>query len=110
MKSIFRSRGLLEREVPEALDRRILVAAGLAAGRRRRARVWKWVGAFSGMAAAVAVAFLAMPAYRTGERRVTDRELLEMSDWSSLEQESFNLSSQLNCGWQDEPAVRSSRG
>ena len=59
---------------------------------------------------AVAVAFLAVPTYRTGERRVSDRELLEMSDWSSLEQESFNLSSQLNCGWQDEPAVRSSKG
>ena len=110
MKKIFRSHGLLEREVPEAQDRRILMAAELAAVRRRRVRVWKWVGACSGMAAAVAVAFMAVPTYRTGERRVSDRELLEMSDWSSLEQESFNLSSQLNCGWQDEPAVRSSKG
>ena len=29
MKRIFRSCGLLEREVPEVLDRRILMAAGL---------------------------------------------------------------------------------
>ena len=110
MKRIFRSRGLLEREVPETLDRRILMAAGLAAVRRRRSRFWKWAGAFSGMAAAVAVAVLAVFPSPGATDRVTDRELLEMSDWSSLEQESFNLSSQLNCGWQDEPAVRSSKG
>ena len=108
MKKIFRSRGLLEREVPEALDRRILMAAGLAAVRRRRARCWKWVGAFSGMAAAVAVAVLTVSP--VPKERVSERELLELSDWSSLEQEGFNLSSQLNCGWQDEPSVRSSRG
>ncbi len=111
MKRIFRSRGLLEREVPEALDRRILMAADLAAVRRRRTRVWKWGGAFSGMAAAVAVAILALsPAAHFRKPRVSERELLELSDWSSLEQEGFNVSSQLNCGWQDEPAARSSRG
>ena len=110
MKRIFRSRGLLEREVPESLDRRILMAAGLAAVRRRRSRFWKWTGAFSGMAAAVAVVVLAAFPSPFTEKRVSERELLELSDWSSLEQEGFNLSSQLNCGWQDEPSVRSSRG
>ena len=110
MKRIFRSRGLLEREVPEALDRRILMAANLAAVRRRRARLLKWAGAFSGMAAAVAVACLTALPSPGAKDRVTDRELLEMSDWSSLEQESFNLSSQLNCGWQDDSGARASRG
>ena len=102
---------MLEREVPETLDRRILMAASLEAARRRCTRRWKWVGAFSGMAAAVAVAVLALsPAAHFREKRVSERELLELSDWSSLEQEGFNLSSQLNCGWQDEPVTRSSRG
>ena len=110
MKRIFRSCGLLEREVPEVLDRRILMAASLAAAHRRRSRRWKWVGAFSGMAAAVAVTVLTVLPSPVREERVSERELLELSDWSSLEQEGFNLSSQLNCGWQDEPAVRSSRG
>ena len=111
MSRIFRSRGLCEREVPEALDRRVLIAASVEAARFRRHRRWKWAGAFSGVAAAAAVAFLAVsPVSPVVEKRVSERELLEMSDWSSLEQEGFNLSSQLNCGWADDPAVRSSRG
>jgi len=110
MSGIFRSRGLLEREVPEALDRRILMAAAVEAARLRRGRRWKLAGALSGMAAAVAVAFLAVHPASAPERRVSERELLELSDWSSLEQEGFNLSSQLNCGWQDEPGDRVSKG
>lgn len=108
MSRIFRSHGLSEREVPETLDRRILIAAKLAAARRRRSRRLRWAGALSGMAAAAAVAVTAlMPMHQvTAEPQVSERELLELSDWSSLEQEGFNLSSQLNCGWQDDPGIR----
>jgi len=111
MSRIFRAHGLWEREVPEELDRRVLMAAALSAARRRRNRRLVWGGAISGMAAAVALAALTLlPAAHFGEKRATERELLELSDWSSLEQEGFNLSSQLNCGWQDEPDDRVSRG
>ena len=100
MKKLLRSPEMLEREVPEALDRKILLAASVAAARRRGVRRWRFVGALSGMAAALALAavtlyprFAESPRPQTG---LSSRELLEISDWTTLEQENYNLSSQLN--------------
>jgi hypothetical protein len=99
MKKLFRSPGLLQREVPEALDRKILLAASVAAARRRSTRRWKFFGAVSGMAAAVALAVVTVyPSIRMSQptAELSGRELLEISDWTSFEQENYNLSSQLN--------------
>ena len=103
MKKLLRSPGLLRREVPEALDRRILLHASLEASRRRRTRRWRFAGAISGMAAAAAaVVVVFLPS------RMDSSELLELGDWTTLEQEGFNLDSQLNCGWQELPEPRKS--
>ena len=100
MKKFLRSPELLYREVPEELDRRILLAGAVAATRRRNRRKWRFAGALSGMAAAVAIATAALwPGVQTLGRMPSPsgRELLEISDWTSLEQENYNLCSQLNC-------------
>lgn len=103
MKKLLRSQGLIRRDVPEELDRRILLHAALEASRRRRTRRWRFVGAFSGMAAAAAAALMVfLPSH------MDSAELLELGDWTSLEQEGFNLDSQLNCGWQELPDIRRS--
>ena len=105
MKKLLKSPGLVECEVPEELDRRILLHAALAAHRRRQRRSLKWIGTLSGMAAAAALAVFALlpgTAERfTSASEVKRGELLELSDWTTLEQEGFNLSSQLNCGMQE---------
>ena len=95
MKKLLKAPGMIVRDVPEELDRRILLHASLEAVRRRRNRRWRFVGAVSGMAAAAAVAAVVFIPARMDEGK---RELLELSDWTTLEQEGFNLSSQLNCG------------
>ena len=115
MNKFLRSPNLLQRETPEALDRRILIAGAIAAAQHRRNRKRRIFGAISGIAAALAVAVAAtwqigIPAVRhtsaeaakgghaTGMRQaVTEQELLEFSDWTTLEQENYNLASQLNC-------------
>ena len=105
MKKLLKAPGLIGRDVPESLDRRILLHASLEAARRRRGRYWKFAGVVSGMAAAAAAAavvFLPMHADDGPSRR----ELLELGDWTTLEQECFNLSSQLNCGYQELPYLR----
>lgn|GEM_PF-5755137 len=98
---LLRSPGQLYREVPEALDRRILLAGALEAARRRSRRRWRLAGAMSGMAAAVAVAAAMLWLPETSPRATTPslsgRELLEISDWTNFEQENYNLCSQLNC-------------
>ena len=100
MKKFLRSPGLLYREVPEALDRRILLAGAVAAARQRSRRRWRFAGAISGMAAALALATAVLwqtgvPTGRTAPLSVKD--LLEISDWTTFEQENYNLCSQLNC-------------
>ena len=107
MKKLLKAPGMLAHDVPAGLDSRILLYAGLEAARRRRKRRWRFAGVISGMAAAaavVAVVFLPGPADVGGK----GGELLELSDWTTLEQESFNLASQLNCGWQEMPELRNS--
>lgn len=100
MKKLLRPPEMLEREAPEALDRKILLAASVAAARRRGVRRWRFVGALSGMAAAAALAVVTFyPQLATAPRtrpELSSRELLEISDWTTLEQENYNLSSQLN--------------
>ena len=129
MNKILKSPNLLQRETPEALDRRILLAGAIAAAQHRRARRRRFIGMLTGAAAAVAVAVVATwhiggetpapvaPKSKTGvtvpirttvsnpatstksampERQLSETELLEFSDWTSLEQENYNLASQLN--------------
>ena len=105
MSKLLKSPNLLRRETPEALDRRILIAGALAAARHRTARQRHIFGAISGVAAAGAIAAVAiwqmMPdAKPTAVERsasISEQELLELSDWTTLEQENYNLASQLNC-------------
>lgn len=105
MSKYLKSPNLLRRETPEALDRRILVAGALAAAQHRRARTRRIFGAISGVAAAVAIAVTAFwqmapetkqpPAGKVAV--ISEQELLDLSDWTTLEQENYNLASQLNC-------------
>ena len=110
MNKILKSPNLLRREPPQALDRRILIAGAVAAARRRRTLRWRLFGTISGAAAAVALAVTAtwhfgLAPGRTADsviwsehtQNLSEQELLEFSDWSGLEQENYNLSSQLNC-------------
>ena len=105
MSKFLKSPNLLQRETPDALDRRILIAGAIAAAQHRRARKQRVFGAISGIAAAVAIAAAAIwqmapePKRITSERgaAISEQELLELSDWTSLEQENYNLASQLNC-------------
>ncbi len=108
MKKILKSPGLVRQEVPEGLSRRILLAGALAAAAHRRRRWRRW-GAVAGMAAAVMISVAALlPGAMGGKTApgMSGNELLALSDWTALEQESYNLSSQLNCGWQELPEVR----
>ena len=124
MGKLLKSPGLLRRDPPDALDRKILIAAAVAAARHRRARFRRLLGGISGLAAAVAVAAVvlhhgyrvgtgkAKPAHRSavaaaarvpaGSEAISEQELLDLSDWTALEQENYNIASQLNC-WQDSP-------
>ena len=115
MNKILKSPNLLRRDPPQDLDRRILIAGAIAASRRRRMFRWRLFGTISGAAAAVALAVVAtwqfgiMPGQtkRPGAsgiavagdqaQKLSEQELLEFSDWTALEQENYNLASQLNC-------------
>ncbi|MBS1372260.1 MAG: hypothetical protein HPZ91_20135 [Lentisphaeria bacterium] len=105
MKNRFET--LKVREVPEALDRRIMAAAAhkAKAARFRRSLV-HCVFTAAASAAALLIAgtvFLFPEAYHDEPATPTksvNRELLAMTDWSSLEQESYNLSFELYSGRQ----------
>ena len=121
MSKFLKSPNLLRREPPEALDRRILIAGSIAAARYRSTRRRRFIGALSGAAAAVIVAAVATWHFNSGigarptprekirsaavgaktENGLSERELMEFDDWTVLEQENYNLASQLNC-YQDE--------
>lgn len=120
MSKFLKSPNLLRREPPEALDRRILIAGSIAAARYRSTRRRRFIGALSGAAAAVIVAAVATWHFNSGiaarptprnaaaatvgaklEKSLSERELMEFDDWTVLEQENYNLASQLNC-YQDE--------
>lgn len=117
MSKLLRSPNLLRRETPEALDRRILLAGALAAARRRNSRR-RLVGIVSGAAAAsVVVAVLTTwnlmtpaPAGLGREKHIVGRseqpvaepETQDFNDyWTSVEQENYNLASELNYCDQD---------
>ena len=117
MSNLLKSPNLLRRDPPEALDRRILLAGALAAARRRSSRR-RLVGIISGAAAAsVAVAVLATwnlttpsPAgngknvrhEQRGEQPISEPETSDFNDyWTSVEQENYNLASQLDYCDQD---------
>lgn len=93
------------RDVPEALDRRIMAAAARKARKVRFRRSLVHCG-FSVAAAAAALllagtVFLLPQAHRREFARPTkpvERELLKLADWSALEQESYNLSFELYSG------------
>ena len=105
MNKLLKSPNLLQQDPPEALDQRILLAGAIAAARHRRTRKRNFIGAISGIAAAVAIAATAIWQMMPTPKRITpnpvmsisEQELLELSDWTTLEQENYNLASQLNC-------------
>lgn len=79
-------------EIPEFLDRRILLAAGLqAAANRRRRRYRRWLPLTGAAAAVVAgIVFFSQQAVPESQQE-PDRE------WMMLEQANYNLNCQLNC-------------
>ena len=101
MKKYLKLEELTSREVPRELDLRILAAGKLrqqkVLRRRRELRL------LSGMAAAalcVAAGVCLMPESR-GEKQISKEEyasLLAMSDWTSIEQENYNLHSEAALG------------
>ena len=102
MKKYLKLEELTSREVPSELDLRILAAGKLrqqkVLRRRRELRL------LSGMAAAAALCIAAgvclMPESR-GEKQISKEEyasLLAMSDWTSIEQDNYNLHSEAALG------------
>ena len=105
MKNRFET--LRVREVPAALDRRIMAAAVLKARAARFRRMFIHCSVSAGAAAAalfVAGAVFLMPEANREAPAVPTKslknELLALTDWSALEQESYNLSFELYSGRQ----------
>lgn len=106
MKNRFEN--LRVREVPEALDRRIMAAAAhqAKAARFRRSLVHCiFTATASAAALLIAGTVFLFPEAHHGElarpTKSVDSELLELADWSTLEQESYNLSFELYSGRQE---------
>ncbi len=104
MKTNLRYQALVGRDVPEALDRRILNAAAVRARMVRRRRIFHRVFGVGLAAAAgllIAGALHLFPGAAVSERNsAPSSELLALNDWSELEQENYNLSFELYCGRQ----------
>ncbi len=103
MKNRFET--LREREVPAALDRKILAAAAFKARAARFRRMWIHCSVSAGAAAAALLVagtvFLFPDAnHPATPTKSVHNELLALNDWSELEQESFNLSFELYSGRQ----------
>lgn len=105
MKNRFET--LRVREVPAALDRKIMAAAALKARAARFRRMFIHCSVSAGAAAAAlfvaGTVFLMPEANREAPAMPTKsvkKELLAMTDWSALEQESYNLSFELYSGRQ----------
>ena len=104
MKNRFET--LRVREVPAALDRRIMTAAALKARAVRVHRLVIHCFVSAGAAAAallVAGTLFLMPGTNREQAvptRPATQKLLAMAEWSSLEQESYNLSFELYSGRQ----------
>lgn len=103
MKEFEHYESLIRREVPAALDRRILAAARQEAKKLRFRRVFRrWSLPAAAAAAALLVAsglFWFQPA-AAEPRAAENHELLALSDWSKVEQENYNLNFELYCGRQ----------
>lgn len=102
MKELEHYESLIRREVPAALDRRILAAARLEAKKLRFRRLFRRCSFTGAAAAALLVAsgiFWFQPAANDA-RAAENRELLALSDWSKVEQENYNLNFELYCGRQ----------
>ncbi|WP_294505468.1 hypothetical protein [uncultured Victivallis sp.] len=105
MKNRFEN--LRVRDVPEVLDRRIMAAAAHRAKMTRfRRSLVHCVFTATASAAALLIAgtvFL-FPEAHHGDPAIptksVDSQLLELADWSALEQESYNLSFELYSGRQ----------
>ena len=92
---------LTECDVPEHLDRRILLAARIQAGRRKHRRfVLRRLVPAIGVAAAFSVGFGIMfaPAGQKLKAQPHSSELLAMNDWSELDQLNYTLNFELDSG------------
>ena len=98
MKRILPYSTLSEREVPEAVDFRILArATARSRARRLRRRVSIW----GGIAAAVAVTVLSGVLFQAGnggDRSAERRELLALGDFSRLDQNSYAMTLEVGSG------------
>ena len=97
MKRILPYSTLSEREVPEAVDFRILArAAARSRARRLRRRVSIW----GGIAAAVAVTALSGVLFQTGHgaRSAKRSELLALGDFSRLDQNGYAMALEVGAG------------
>lgn len=92
MKRVLPYNSLSEREVPEALDARILSYAAARTRARRSTRRWIWI---SSAAAAVCLSVFSGVFYQMQQRSAERRELLAMGDFSRLDQSGYNMSFEL---------------
>ena len=97
MKRVLPYSTLSEREVPEALDVRILARA---AARSRQRRFRRRISIWGGIAAAVAVtAFGGVLFQMENDTRSRERrELLALGDFSRLDQSSYDVSCEVGSG------------
>ena len=97
MKRILPYSALSEREVPEAVDFRILARA---AARSRARRIRRRVSIWGGIAAAVAVTALSGVFFQTGnsDRFAEHRKLLALGDFSRLDQNSYAMTLEVGSG------------
>lgn len=93
MKRVLPYKELSEREVPEALDFRILNHARSRTGTRKKFRRWCWIG---GVAAALCLTAFTGVFFEMQQRYSAEhKELLAMGDFSRLDQSGYNISFEL---------------
>ena len=103
MKKYLKIETLTEREVPPELDLRILAASRLQQNSviRHRKKL-RLIFSSSAAAAALFIAIgVSMMPEKQNFKQISREEyarLADMTDWDSLEQESFNLSNELSFG------------
>lgn len=102
MKNLKRFKELTERDVPSALDRRILAAASAKARSRHRRRLWLHRGIPTAAAAAALLigAGIWLLPDQTNATTGSNHDLLALSDWSEMEQNTYNLSFEIYTGRQ----------
>lgn len=103
MKKYLKIETLTERDVPQELDLRILAASRLRQNSfTRQRRKLRLIFSSSAAAAALFIAFgVSMMTEKQDFKQISREEyvrLADMTDWDAVEQESFNLSSELSFG------------